>query len=130
MTKTPPPPAPDLHGVRILIVEDEYYLADDLAQALQRAGAEVIGPLPSVAEAKDAVNEGGFDCAILDMNLRGVKSFSIADTLDQLGIPFLIATGYDSASLPDRLAERPRVDKPAAPDRIVAAVRIILSRSK
>jgi DNA-binding response OmpR family regulator len=117
-----PQPAPGLHDLRILIVEDEFYLADDLAAALRRAGAEVLGPAATLRDAEDAVRAGGFDCAILDMNLRGDMAFPIADRLGAAGIPFLIATGYNSASLPDRFADTPRIEKPFDPARIIEAV--------
>ncbi len=111
-----------LSDLRILIVEDEYYLADDLARALKAEGAEVVGPVGSLAEAADMVDRERFDCAILDMNLRGDMAFPIADRLDQAGIPFLIATGYNSASLPERFNGVRRVEKPFNPEEVTAAI--------
>ena len=118
-----------LRGLRILVVEDEYYLADDLAAALRDAGGEVFGPVGSLHDAEQAVRAAGFDCAIVDMNLRGDMAFPIADQLGDAGIPFVIATGYNSASLPDRFADVPRVEKPSDSARIVAAVSRLLGRS-
>lgn len=122
-------PGPGLIGRRILIVEDEYYLADDLAAALRRAGAQVLGPAGTVEEADEAVRRGGFDCAVLDMNLRGDMAFPIADRLREAGIPFLIATGYNSASLPERFAGVPRVEKPLDARRILEAIPDLLRAS-
>jgi CheY-like chemotaxis protein len=118
-----------LRGLRILVVEDEYYLADDLAAALREAGGEVFGPVGSLEEAEQAVRTAGFDCAIVDMNLRGDMAFPIADQLRDAGIPFLIATGYNSASLPDRFADVPRVEKPSGSARIIAAIPGLLGRT-
>src|SRR3712207_157022 len=42
---------PELTGCRVLLVEDEYFLADDLCRALERCGAEVIGPVPTLDRA-------------------------------------------------------------------------------
>lgn len=111
-----------LRGARILIVEDEFYLADDLASALKEAGAEVLGPAATLEEARAFVEDGGFDCAILDMNLRGDMAFPIADRLQEAGIPFLIATGYNSASLPERFAAVPRVEKPSDTRNVIEAL--------
>jgi DNA-binding response OmpR family regulator len=111
-----------LSGTRILIVEDEYYLADDLARVLREQGAEVIGPIGTLDEAQAAVGTRAFDCAILDMNLHGDMAFPIADRLEAERIPFLIATGYNSASLPERFASAPRVEKPFDPAKILAAL--------
>lgn len=114
--------SPDLSNSRILIVEDEYYLADDLARVLERLGAEVIGPVGSLDEAEVLVSEGKFDCAILDINLRGEMAFPIADRLESKGIPFIVASGYNSAAIPDRFLAVPRVEKPFNPREVIAAI--------
>jgi DNA-binding response OmpR family regulator len=120
----------ELHGTRILIVEDEYYIADDMAAALRLHGAEVLGPVGTVEEAFGIVAEGAFDCAILDMNLRGDMAYPLADSLTEAGIPFVIATGYNSASLPERFSDVPRVEKPVDPQVVLAAVAPLARRSR
>jgi DNA-binding response OmpR family regulator len=114
--------SPDLSNARILIVEDEYYLADDLARALTRQGAEVVGPVGALDEAEILVGQGNFDCAILDINLRGEMAFPLADRLEAKGIPFIVASGYNSAAMPDRFLAVPRVEKPFDPSEIIAAL--------
>lgn len=42
-----------LQGVRVLVVEDEYFIADDLRNALAAQGAAVVGPAPSVHRASE-----------------------------------------------------------------------------
>ena len=118
-----------LEGARILIVEDEYYLAEDLAAALKQRGAEVLGPVGTVDEASDMVAAGAFDCAILDMNLRGDMAFPVADRLEEAGIPFVIATGYNSASLPARFGAIPRVEKPFDPEQVISAIGPLAARA-
>lgn len=112
-----------LEGFRILIVEDEYFLADDLDEALTGAGAEVLGPIPSV-EAATAFITGGaaIDAAILDINLHGEMVFPAADALRERGIPFAFATGYDQSALPDRFAQVPRLEKPFKGARVAAVL--------
>ena len=108
-----------LSGARVLVVEDEYYLADDLSRALLQAGAEVIGPVGTLAEATQIVADGRFDCAIVDMNLRGDLAYPIAEQLKSARIPFIVATGYNQTSLPEFLQDVPRVEKPFAPHDVV-----------
>jgi DNA-binding response OmpR family regulator len=118
----------NLRGARILIVEDEYYIADDMAAALRLEGAEVLGPVGSVDEAFEMVSRASPDCAILDMNLHGDMAYPLADRLAKAGVPFVIATGYNSASLPDRFSDVPRVEKPADPAAVLAALAPLLKR--
>ena len=42
-----------LQGLRILIVEDDFFIAEDLAFALAEEGAVIEGPVGSLAEAMD-----------------------------------------------------------------------------
>lgn len=108
-----------LMGARILVVEDEYYLAADLSRALEDEGAVVVGPVGSLSEAQASVTAGGFDCAVVDVNLRGIVAHQVAERLGEAGVPFLIATGYDHASLPETLRYAPRVEKPFAAHEVV-----------
>jgi len=103
-----------LPGRRILIVEDDYLLAQILADFLEQAEIEVIGPVGSLDEALALVENdpGSFDGAILDINLHGSKSYPIADALAARSIPFLFATGYGRDALEGRYRDHPRCEKP------------------
>ena len=102
-----------LSGSRILVVEDEYYLADDARVALAEVGAEVVGPVPTVGEAAALLEaEAAIDGVLLDVNLRGEMAFAVADTLQARGVPFIFVTGYDRAALPERFAAVPILGKP------------------
>ncbi len=102
-----------LKGKRILVVEDEFLLADDLTRALVAAGAEVFGPAPSVPAAERLIKEAGrLDAAVLDINLREVLSYPVADILLGRAIPFLFTTGYDNILIPEQYRDIPRVRKP------------------
>lgn len=112
----------DLQDMRILIVEDEYYLAADLAEALRARGAEVIGPVGTLEDAISAVESHWIDRAILDVNLRGETSFPIADRLEAAGIPYVITTGYSEESLPERFRSKPRLEKPFLTEAVVRMI--------
>ena len=100
-------------GHRVLVAEDEYFLADELNGALQASGAAVIGPVASVEDALAFLDAGiKPDAAVLDMNLGGEPASPIADVLLARNVPFLFTTGYDQASLPQRYATIVRLEKP------------------
>lgn len=117
-----------LHDHRILIVEDEYLLADDLTFALENAGAVVLGPVPSIEEAITLIGSAPhIDFALLDVNLRGDFVFPVADALIERDIPFAFATGYDEWALPDRFASVPRIEKPLKAANVPTTLSALLS---
>ena len=116
-----------LEGYRVLVVEDDFLLAEVLIDILEDAGAEIIGPFGWVDEGVDAVNknDGTLDCAVLDINLHGFKSYPIADALKTHQIPFVFTTGYSGEAIPDAYRSFPRYEKPFSPERLVAALAAI-----
>ncbi|MBK8210374.1 MAG: response regulator [Rhodospirillales bacterium] len=102
-----------LSGRRVLVVEDEYMVAADIARALEDDGANVAGPAGSIQEALELIAaESRIDGAVLDINLRGQLAYPIADALRARGVPFIFATGYDARIIPEAYADAPRVEKP------------------
>ena len=83
-----------VQGARVLILEDEYFIADDLARALREAGGEPVGPVSTVKQAEELVALGGLDAAILDLNLRGEMASDFIRRLATAELPCLIVSGY------------------------------------
>jgi len=92
-------------------MEDEYFIADDLAIEIRRRGHQPIGPFAELSPAFHAAASAAIDAALLDVNLHGRASFEFADLLLNRSIPFLIYTGYSRDVIPSRFA-RYVVDKP------------------
>ena len=109
----------------MLVVEDEYYIADDVSRSLRDIGAEVVGPVSSLTSAHAALDDGAFDCALIDLNLQGENAAPIADRLKQARKPFAIATGYGSSTIPDRLKATPRIEKPFDLPKLLRLIRDI-----
>jgi len=101
-----------LSQAKILVVEDEYFLASDLAEAINGAGATVIGPTGRLEDAKELVRTEELNMAVLDVNLRGEMVFELLDDLIARKVPILLATGYSRAALPVQYRACHLVEKP------------------
>lgn len=102
-----------ISGRRLLVVEDEYLIAWDLASWLESKGAEVVGPAPSVADALAALKlEPLPDAAVLDINLGEEQVFPVADALRAAQVPFVFLSGYDAKIVPEHLRNTPCCLKP------------------
>lgn len=118
-------PITALRGCRILLVEDDYMVARDLAADLQGAGAEVLGPVPDIRSALDLLDAGAApDGAILDINLGGEMVYPLADSLLDRRVPFVFATGYEAWSIPERYRTLPRLEKPLSLRQIAEMLRV------
>ncbi len=118
--------APDLEGARVLVVEDEYFMADDIASALEAAGGHTIGPASSIGEANALLAGNEVDAAILDINLDGEMAYPLISRLRADHVPCVIVTGYDEASLPESFRELPRLEKPAKQSAVITSVQAVL----
>lgn len=112
----------DLEGKRILVVEDDYYLADEMCQDLRRQGAVVLGPAPTPFYAMQLLGRRGVDGAVLDVRLHGTTVFSLADELTRRGTPIVFATAYGDEAMPERYKSRPRLTKPYDRSRLLEAL--------
>ena len=83
-----------LGGARVLLVEDEAIIAMTAEDMLRAIGCEVVASAATLEEALAASARGGFDVAVLDINLNGVASLPVADLLKAAGRPFIFTTGY------------------------------------
>jgi DNA-binding LytR/AlgR family response regulator len=94
------PPRRALSGLKLLLVEDNFLVAEHVRDILVRNGCEVIGPAPRVAKALRLVQDNAaLDGAVLDINLGGELCFPIAEALAARAVPFFFLTGYDTRSI-------------------------------
>jgi CheY-like chemotaxis protein len=99
-------------GKRVLVVEDEFLLAEETRRELVKLGAVVIGPTPRVDDALFLIEEEQIDAAILDVFLSDARVFPVAERLEELGIPFVFATAYDPSIISERFGGYILCDKP------------------
>jgi len=98
---------------RILLVEDEYMIAQDMAYELTALGADVVGPAASVERALRLIEEDpAIDTGLLDLNLNGERAYPIAEALLARGARVVFTTGYDETAIDPRYAHVPRCSKP------------------
>lgn len=107
----------------ILLVEDSMLIALDIEEALKALGAKRVVTASSVRQACEAIDLGGLDFAILDINLGIESSLPVADLLAARTIPFIFATGYgEQAQLGEAYVDYPVISKPYGRSEIAEAV--------
>ncbi|MDR7039454.1 DNA-binding response OmpR family regulator [Methylobacterium sp. BE186] len=123
--------SPVLKDCRILVVEDRYILANDIAQALGAEGAEVVGPVPNLAHGLALSRSRPLDAAILDIDLRGEEDiFGLAEELMRKAVPIVFATGVDRAIVPSAFEGVPRLDKPVELAELVSTVAALVANAR
>jgi CheY-like chemotaxis protein len=98
--------------LRLLVVEDEFFVAAHIECLLSEEGHEVIGPVGTLDEAKKMARHQAIDGALLDVNLGGARIDDVADILKHRKVPFFFVTAYGRDNLPPSLREAVVVDKP------------------
>lgn len=111
-----------LAGVRVLVVEDNYLVAEVINNMLTDVGCIVLGPLPQLAVALDAAAIETCDLAVLDINLRGEFVYPVAALLSMRKVPFLFVTGYSGEMISHEYVDRPRIGKPLKFAQLISAV--------
>lgn len=112
-----------LAGRRVLLVEDDYFIARNLLRQLEESGAEVLGPAGNIENALDLIaSTPQIDGAVLDVNLGDVMVYPVADALKDREVPFVFATGYDKTMIPARYADVPLCEKPVEATQVVQAL--------
>ena len=116
-------PGPQLGSLRILVVEDEMLIAEMIAETLQDAGCQIVGPAMSLESGKTLASNADLDGALLDINLVGTPSFAIADILMRRRIPLAFLTGYHQAVIPEAYRDCARLSKPFQLHELIALAR-------
>ncbi len=102
-------------GLRILVVEDVFSVAELIDGMLGTLRCEVVGPVGRLGKAVHLAREERLDGAILDVNLAGEGVAPVAEALEARGVPFFFATGYEGVTaLPAKYHDRPSLRKPFA----------------
>jgi len=105
-----------LAGKRCLVLDDEFLIALDIQQILERAGAKHVASVASASEAIALLRrEAKFDVAVLDVKLGRSEdtSLGVASVLVEIGTPFVFLTGMRVDNVHARkYPQVPVVEKP------------------
>lgn len=115
-------------AVRVLILEDEFMIAMEFETVVLDAGYDVIGPAADVSSALALIDANPPDIGVLDVNLgHGTTSTPVAERLAQIGVPFILCTGYQTADLVQRYGEDvPMLQKPVDSVQLVDLLRAMI----
>jgi DNA-binding response OmpR family regulator len=108
--------------LRVLVVEDEAFIAMMISDMLTDLGHEPVGPAMRLDEGLDAARRESIDAAVLDVNLGEAKSFPIADVLRGRRVPFVFATGYGVQGVSEAYKNIRTLEKPFAVDELACAL--------
>ena len=117
-----------LSGCRVLVLEDEILIADDISHLLIEAEGVPVGPVSSINEARRLLKDGTvFDAAVLDVNLSDGLVTPILEALNARGVPTLVYTGGQA---PDGVCQRHpdlvALSKPVQPARLIGELRRLI----
>ena len=107
---------------RILIVEDEPFIALTLEDMLDELGFSLVGTVSHIAEALEMIAREPVDCALLDVNLGSEKIDPVADLLAAKGCLFIFTTGYGASGIPAGHTGRPVLQKPFRMDDLASTL--------
>ena len=100
------------------------------ADLLEDLGCAVVGPAPNLAAARELIEEQDFDAALVDIHIRGERVFGLCEMLEAKGVPFILTSGYADWQMPDKLRDRPRLQKPYTIDQVQEALRAVLGGNR
>ena len=123
VSSSKPPP-------RVLIVEDEWLLAELLEATVRGLGFDVAGPSPTVDQALAVLAREEVTMAVLDVSLGGTqRSFPVAHRLMERKIPFIFITGYVRTDLPPEFSNQALLSKPLRPEIVSAKLKAMLAET-
>jgi len=120
----------NLRGERVLVVEDEPLIAMDVAQAIEEAGGQVVGPADNLADAKQLAGGANITAAMLDIQLHQAVSADVAAILAGRNIPFVFYSGYNDSDVSRAWPNVALVIKPVGSTSLVEALQEMIVKRR
>jgi CheY-like chemotaxis protein len=106
----------------VFLVEDETLIRMMIAGMVEELGHSVVFEAGNIADALRLANTAEFGIAILDINVGGNRIDPVAEIINDRHLPFLFASGYGAAGLPEKFRDRPVLQKPFLVERLSEAI--------
>lgn len=109
--------------LNVLIVEDDYFSSAIYNSLSRPLGFNILGPVPTAAEAMEIIENQDFQVAILDVNLEGELVTPVAEKLESINRPFIFSTSYFNLEmLPEKFHDYPFIEKPVSEELLKSAL--------
>ena len=110
----------------VLLVEDEAIIRMMIAGMVEELGHDVVAEAGNIAEALKLAKTADFGIAILDINVGGQRIEPVAEILHDRRVPFVFASGYGAAGLPEKYRDRTVLQKPFLVQQLAEAIAVAL----
>lgn len=117
-----------MSDLRVLVVEDEAFIAMLVEQAVEDNGDVVAATAANIQEAMHCAATSDYDVALLDLNLNGQKAHAVPAVVSSRRKPFAFVTGYGDAGVLATFGDAPVVTKPFHSSDIAAALTLLRAR--
>ncbi len=112
---------------RILVVEDEVFVAFEMNDILTDLGFEVVGPALKLEDAEELARTADVHAAFLDVNLGdGKTSEPVAQILRERGVPFVFISAYTKDQITFCTSDDRVLEKPVTSGKIVETLRAVV----
>lgn len=116
-------------GKRVLVVEDEPMIRLLIEDMLTDLGYTMAAGAGRLEDALVLAKEGGFDVAVLDLNLENKPITPVVDVLVERGVPFVFVSGYARRGIPEAHSKIPLLQKPFQADDLGRALAAVVPKS-
>jgi CheY-like chemotaxis protein len=118
-----------VHRLSVMLVEDETLIRMMIAGMIDELGHTVVAEAANIGDALKLARTAGFQIAILDINVGGDRIDPVAEIINERRLPFVFASGYGAAGMPEGFRDRPVLQKPFLIERLQQAMETALKRS-
>jgi CheY-like chemotaxis protein len=116
--------------VTVLLVEDETLIRMMIADMVEELGHTIVAEAGNMTEALALAQTADFEIAVLDINVGGARIEPVADVIAGRRLPFIFASGYGAAGVPEQFRDRPTLQKPFPKERLGTAIEETLRASE